>query len=234
MDPFEAIPVIAQQCIKLIIYLKHQWFINIFKNFLNCIDFSKLNLIKGQYHKIFNPCFFQQLTHPRALIHGLKLFHIWLRICQEIWYIHLKWSASAVYMRPWKPLPRFDETAEAASVVSMWPQKPLPRFQWDCGSWFGSFIETAEAASTVSMRLRKLIWRFHWDHGSSFHGFNEAAEAALAVSVRLRNPYKIFSNIIFPRKGSFQHKTMLKTVWLWRDRRSGFSGLNETAEAAKL
>jgi hypothetical protein len=102
----------------------------------------------------------------------------------------------------------FNETAEADLAVSLRPRKRLPRFQWDCGIWFGGFIETAEVASMVSMRPRKQLWRIQLDCG-----------------------ILIKTYIIFPRKGSFQHKTMFKTVWLWRDCRSGFSGINETVEA---
>jgi hypothetical protein len=102
----------------------------------------------------------------------------------------------------------FNETAEADLAVSLRPRKRLPRFKWDCESWFGGFIETVEVASMVSMRPRKQLLRFQLDCG-----------------------ILIKTYIIFPWKGSFQHKTMFKTVWLWRDRRSGFSGINETAEA---
>jgi hypothetical protein len=60
----------------------------------------------------------------------------------------------------------------------------------------------------VSMRPRKQLWR-----------------------IQLDCEILIKTYIIFPRQGSFQHKTMFKTVCLWRDCRSGFSGINETAEA---
>jgi hypothetical protein len=41
--------------------------------------------LKGQLHEIFDPQFFfiNQPTPSRALIHGLKLFHIWPCICRE-------------------------------------------------------------------------------------------------------------------------------------------------------
>jgi hypothetical protein len=43
----------------------------------------KVNInLKGQLHEIFDPRFFHQSTPPRALIHGLKPFRIWLRIRQ--------------------------------------------------------------------------------------------------------------------------------------------------------
>jgi hypothetical protein len=80
--------------------------------------------------------FFHQSTHSRALIHGLKPFRIWHRIPWKIRDICLKWSASAVSMRP---------------------RKRILRFQWDRGSRFGGFIESAEVASTVPMSR---FWRF--------------------------------------------------------------------------
>jgi hypothetical protein len=39
--------------------------------------------LKGQCHEIFDPRFFHQTIPPRALIHGLKLSRILLRICRE-------------------------------------------------------------------------------------------------------------------------------------------------------
>jgi hypothetical protein len=42
------------------------------------------NILKGQCHEIFDPRFFHQSTPPRAPIHRLKPFRIWLRISREI------------------------------------------------------------------------------------------------------------------------------------------------------
>jgi hypothetical protein len=166
----------------------------------------------------FWPSFFQQSTHTRAVIHGLKLFCIWLRICWEIRDILLKWSASAI----------FNETAEAASAVSMRPHKVLPQFQWDRGSWFGGFIETTDVAFVVSMRTwmrpRNPLKNFSniiFPQKGSFHhklcfkkfcfrGLNETAEAYSPVSMR-------------------PGKRIQRYQWV---RGSRFSGLNETAEVA--
>jgi hypothetical protein len=84
------------------------------------------------------------------------------------------------------------------------------------------------------MRLRKRIQRSQCYGGSSFGSFNETAEAASVVSMRQWNPLKSFNNIIFPQKGSYQHKTMSKIVWIPRsqwDHRSRFSGFNETTRS---
>jgi hypothetical protein len=40
--------------------------------------------LKRQCHKIFDHRFFHKSTHPRALIHGLKPFRIWIQNHQEI------------------------------------------------------------------------------------------------------------------------------------------------------
>jgi hypothetical protein len=39
--------------------------------------------LKGQCHEIFDPRFFHQTIPPRALIHVLKPFRMWLRIRRE-------------------------------------------------------------------------------------------------------------------------------------------------------
>jgi hypothetical protein len=41
-------------------------------------------LLKGQCNEIFNPRFFSSINPPRALIHRLNPFRIWLRIRREI------------------------------------------------------------------------------------------------------------------------------------------------------
>jgi hypothetical protein len=82
---------------------------------------------------------------PRALIHGLKPFCIWLRNRREIRDNWLKLSAWAVSMRPLNPLPRSHwhrwihfcgliEAAESAFVVSLRPPNPLLQFHWDRGN----------------------------------------------------------------------------------------------------
>jgi hypothetical protein len=65
-----------------------------------------------------------------------------------------------------------------------------------------------------------------------FGDLNGTAEAASVVLMRPRNPQKKY-NTIFSQKGSFQHKTISKKVWLPRfqwDPGSRFGGLNETAK----
>jgi hypothetical protein len=50
---------------------------------LRCSNFTtsaRVILLKGQCHEIFDPRFFSSNNPPRALIHGLKPFRIWLRI----------------------------------------------------------------------------------------------------------------------------------------------------------
>jgi hypothetical protein len=84
----------------------------------------------------------------------------------------------------------------------MRPQKRIWRFQWDRRSGFRGFNET-----------KKRIRGFHWDRWSGFHSFNETTESFKKTS----------KNIIFPQKGSFQHKTLSKKFGFW--------GLNETARA---
>jgi hypothetical protein len=97
---------------------------NLMPHAANCenqVSFTLGTPFKGQCHENFNPRFFHQSTPPRSLIHGLKPFCILRQYRREIWYDCLKLSASAVSMRPWKPLP--------------W-------FQWGCRSGFSSFNET--------------------------------------------------------------------------------------------
>jgi hypothetical protein len=61
-------------------------------------------------------------------------------------------------------------------------------------------------------------------------GFNETAESFATLQKPLQklvsalNSFKKFSNIIFPEKGSLQHKTMFL-------KKFGFHGLIETVEA---
>jgi hypothetical protein len=162
---------------------------------------------KGTVSRDFRPSVFF-INQPRALIHGLKPFRIWIRNRWEIRDNRLKLSASAVSMRP---------------------RKRIPGFQWGRGSGFGGFnkteessyrgilnkisttlflhrkvvfstklrkkkfgfrglVETVEADLAVSMRPRKRIQRSQWDRGSWFSCVNEAAEADSAVSMRPQNP----------------------------------------------
>jgi hypothetical protein len=92
--------------------------------------------LKGQCHAIFDPRFFHQSIHPRALIHGLKPFRKWLRFCREIRNIHLKWLASGVSMRP---------------------RKRIRQFQGDRGSGFSSLNKTTESFMTLQKPSQKLI-----------------------------------------------------------------------------
>jgi hypothetical protein len=66
--------------------------------------------------------FFHQSTLPRALIHGLKPFRIWLRNRREIQDNRLKLSASAVSRDRRGHFRGFNETAEAPSAASKKPR----------------------------------------------------------------------------------------------------------------
>jgi hypothetical protein len=95
-------------------------------------------LLKGNSVTRFSTlCFFQQSTRPRALIHGLKPFRIWLRIHQDI---RLKFV--------WK----------ADSAFSMRPRKWIQRYQWDRRSGFSGLNKTVEAETVVSMRPLNPLW----------------------------------------------------------------------------
>jgi hypothetical protein len=65
-----------------------------------------ITILKGQCHEIFDPRFFHQTITPRALIHGLKPFCIWLRFRRENRDNRLQTSDPAVSMRPRKLIPR--------------------------------------------------------------------------------------------------------------------------------
>jgi hypothetical protein len=122
-----------------------------------------LSLLKGQCHEIFNPWFFNQTIPPRALIHGLKPFQIWLRIRHENWDNCWKCMTSAVWYRP--PLPRsgrdrwiLKKNSTALFIhrkVVFCTKLLLKKFGFsgliyvDCGSSFRGLIETAEAAFAV-------------------------------------------------------------------------------------
>jgi hypothetical protein len=145
--------------------------------------------------------FFHQTIPPRALIHGLKPFCIWLRFCREN---------------------RDNRLQSLDPAVSMRPRNRFPRSQWDCGIEFCGLNETGELNPAVSMRLRKpmtkilnfiyiflvvhcrsrklfmsdpavlmrlLDWflRSQWDCRIGFCGLNETTESVPAVSMRPRN-----------------------------------------------
>jgi hypothetical protein len=55
--------------------------------------------LKRQCHEIFYHRVFNQTIPPRALIHKLKMFRIWLRIRQDFLDNYLQSSDSAVSMR---------------------------------------------------------------------------------------------------------------------------------------
>jgi hypothetical protein len=63
-------------------------------------------LLKGQCHEIFDPWFFHQTIPPRALIHSLKPFCIWLRFRRENRDNCLQSLDPAVSLRPRNRIPR--------------------------------------------------------------------------------------------------------------------------------
>jgi hypothetical protein len=129
--------------------------------------------------------FFHQTIPPRALIHGLKPFCIWLRFRPENRDNRLQSSDPAVSMRPRNRIPRFqwdrgnqsrglNEIAETDDknfqfylrIFSCSLPEPhnfscrIPRSQWDRGIGIGSrgHNETAESDAAVSMRPPFCIW----------------------------------------------------------------------------
>jgi hypothetical protein len=91
----------------------------------------------------------------------------------------------------------------------------------------------------------KQILQFQWDRGSGFSSLNETEEADSAVSMRLLKPYQNLNIIFPPERVNFIFKLCLKSLAsvvsmrLWKgiqlfrwDGVSGFSGLNETGDAA--
>jgi hypothetical protein len=145
--------------------------------------------------------FFHQSTPPWALIHRLKLLRIWLQNRQEIRDNCLKFSASAASMRP------------------------LRQFQWGSGSGFDGFNETTEAASAAPMRPWKWLRRFQWDRG-----IHKKISTILIYTER----YRQFSaqNYIEKSLASMVSMRQRKQIrWYQWNRGSGFSNVNETAEA---
>jgi hypothetical protein len=87
-----------------------------------------VQLLKGTVSRDFRPSvFFHQTIPPRALIHGLKPFCIWLRFRQENRDNRLQSSDPVVSMRP------RNRTAGSVSAVSMRPRNRILRSHWDCG-----------------------------------------------------------------------------------------------------
>jgi hypothetical protein len=75
----------------------------------------KCQLLNWQSHEIFDPrFFFYQTIPPRALIHALKPFRIWLRIHRENSIIHR-----------WNDFSGVIDTAETISAVLLTPLKPI-------------------------------------------------------------------------------------------------------------
>jgi hypothetical protein len=169
-----------------------------------------------------------QSTPPRALIHGLKLFRIWLRIRRDIRFENrenrhflLEFSfniyvcydfdndlwlwliLSAVSSR----IPLLIETAEAASVLTLRLLNPLPQSHWNHWIRFRSLIETAEVKffryrfMLKTIFLLNLLPQSHWNPWIRFRGFIEAAESTSAVSFRQRRSN--FSDIVSCLKLSF-------------------------------
>jgi hypothetical protein len=62
-----------------IVYVQYYFFV---KNIIVFISSGEF-LLKGQLYEISDPRFFHQSTPPRALIHRLKLFRIWIRIRRD-------------------------------------------------------------------------------------------------------------------------------------------------------
>jgi hypothetical protein len=107
--------------------------------------------------------FFHQWIHPRALIHGLMPFRIWLWIRREILDIRLKWSASAVSMRS---------------------RKRIRQFEWDHRSGFSGFNETVEVDLAFLLRLRKRLPRFKWASGITKKGSFQHKTMSKKVLIR--------------------------------------------------
>jgi hypothetical protein len=90
---------------------------------------EKDDSLKRQLREIFDPCFFSSNNPPRALIHGLKPFRIWLRIRREN---RLYSNFSSVI-----------DNAETISAVSLTPPAKINvtplKSQTDFTSPFSSF-----------------------------------------------------------------------------------------------
>jgi hypothetical protein len=83
--------------------------------------------LNGQCHEIFDPQFFHQTIPPRALIHGLKSFCIWLRFRHFMTKIfNFIYVFSVVYCRS---RITFHVGSRSVSAVSMRPRNQFPRSQ---------------------------------------------------------------------------------------------------------
>jgi hypothetical protein len=128
--------------------------------------------------------FFHKTISPRALIHGLKPFRIWLRLRRGSGFGGLYQTADvalAVSMRPRKP--NFFRSSFVQrttflcinNVVDIFLR--IPRSPSDRGSCSCSLYQTPEVASAVYIRLPKLVRQSISDHGSGFRGLYQTAEA---------------------------------------------------------
>jgi hypothetical protein len=100
--------------------------------------------------------FLHQTIPPRALIHGLKPFRIWLRIRRENRVGNRQNRLLPRFMRPRNPLPRFMRPRNPLPRF-MRPRNPLPRFQLDLGI----------SSQNWHIWLPQLP-RFIWDRGRRF------------------------------------------------------------------
>jgi hypothetical protein len=127
-----------------------------------------------------------------------------------MWDSRLKWSASTVSRRLWKP---------------------LPQFQWDCGSGFGGFNETTESLKSNiifpqkgSFSIKLCFKKF------GVRSLYDTAEADLAVSMRPRSGFSGINETAEADSVALMRpqKPIQRSQW---GHRSGFSGLNDTAES---
>jgi hypothetical protein len=128
--------------------------------------------VKCQCHEIFDPRLFSSNNPPRALIHGLKPFRTWLRICRVI-------RDNSLQIRiprcQWDLVCKFDFN-ESAGIQNENFCYRFCMLKWDHGSAFSGVTETTGSDSAVSMRPRKSIQRCHWNHRFGFRGLNKTTE----------------------------------------------------------
>jgi hypothetical protein len=159
--------------------------------------------IKGTVSRDFRPSVFSSINPPRALIHRLKPFRIWLRICGEIRFRNRQnrfprcqwdcWIPSTASLRPpnlltWSHWGRRSQTFFRCSFVLKTTDTFLCKNNVVLLKGFRSLIETGEAASAFSLKPPKPLSGSHWNRGIRFRGLIETAEVASAVSLRQLKP----------------------------------------------
>jgi hypothetical protein len=140
---------------------------------------------------MFGPRFFHQTIPPRALIHGIKSFCMWLSIRRENQDNHCKVRIPRSQWDRGIGSRGFNETTGSDSAVSMRPRSDLKIFvtKFDSLNEIHCLLEAAGSDPAVSMIPRDQIPWCQWDRGIESCGFNENAGSDSVVSMRLQKFY---------------------------------------------